>query len=133
MSIYGTPEEYSRFLRKDWIDKDNNVIKAKAFLPPNRIIESVLEVSCFETQYLTIDEIQNLATINNITLNSKPPVGHCTIEEKDFPFKHLSLDRNYIPERHINIVGWNRYPNKEDRIELATILAVKSSCKILKY
>ena len=125
MSKYGSPEVYSRFLRKDWLRASNTIVHTKAFEPRLNNETGRLEVSCFETQLLNTSEVENIARDNNILLNNKLPVGFCSILENDFPFDIILLDKNYIPDRHIDIVGWEN--NKLDQKEISTILADKAS------
>lgn len=125
MSKYGKPEIYSRFLRNNWIKENNTRIHYSAFEPRKNIDSNRLEVSCFETQGISSNDVKYLALKNDITLNGKLPVGFCCIEENDFPFNFLQINKNYIPERHIDLIGW-----KEDKLsqkEVATILAETAS------
>jgi hypothetical protein len=133
MSKYGKPEIYSRFLRHDWVKEQNTRIHHKAFMPSPNDNKNREEVSCFETQNLDNDAIRQISRENQILPNNKPPVGHCSIIEQYFLWDKLSLDRNYIPERHIDIIGWEVYPSKEDIKELASQLAEISSDIIIIY
>jgi len=127
MSKYGEPEIYSRFLRKDWIKENNTKVHFKAFLPTENKTTHRFEVSCFETQLLDIEQIKQIFRINNILPNNKPPIAHCSIPEKDFLSEKLSIDRNYEPERHVDLIGWEKYQSKEDRNEISSLLAEISS------
>ena len=133
MSKYGNPEIYSRFLRNKWMKVNNTRIHPNAFQPRNHPQTEILEVSCYETQGLDVADIQKIHNDNNILLNRKPPMGHCSIPESKFPSNELSLDKNYSPDRHINFVGWEKYSSKEDRKELATQLAEEASKDIAIY
>lgn len=125
MSKYGTPEIYSRFLRKDWLRASNTFVHTNAFEPRLNKINERLEVSCFETQCLNSDDVKNIAISNNISLNNKLPIGFCSILDYDFPFEIISFDKNYSPERHIDIIGWEN--SKIDQKVISTILADKAS------
>jgi hypothetical protein len=133
MSKYGSPEQYSRFLRKDWLKKDNTRVHWKAYYPDQNNINSRLEVSCYETQNMNLKEIIDIAEKNNIRPNSKFPLGHSTIIEKDFPINEVDIEKNYIPERHIDIIGWDRFPNYEDKKLIASLLAEKATNDIIIY
>ncbi len=135
MSKYGEPEIYSRFLRNRWIKtkQARTVIHTNAFMPRKNSLTEREEVSCFETQNLDNNSIKKISHENQILLNNKPPIGHCSILEQYFLWDKLSLDRNYIPERHIDIIGWESYPSKEDIKELASQLAEISSDNIIVY
>jgi|GEM_PF-4042133 len=125
MSKYGSPEKYSRLLRSDWLKENNTRIHYNAFEPRKNKDDNRLEVSCFETQGISSNEVKDLALKNEITLNGKLPVGFCSIEENDFPFDLINIDKNYNPERHIDLVGWT--DNKLNQKEVATLLAEKAS------
>lgn len=123
MSKYGNPEIYSRFLRADWLKESNSRVHSNAFNCSKNKNTERLEVSCFETQGLNTLQIQEIASTNNITLNMKPPVGCCSIQQTDFPFDKLEIDANYIPDRHIDLIKWENYPSKEDYKEITSLLA----------
>jgi len=132
MSKYGEPEIYSRFLKKEWVKENNSRIHSNAFIPDPKSTTR-LEISCFETQMLSNREILQIAINNNITPNQRLPFGHCSIAWSNFLFDKLQIDRNYIPERHIDIVGWEKYNGKEEIKCLAMQLAEISSKKIHIY
>jgi hypothetical protein len=133
MSIYGNPEIYARFLRNDWLRANNTRVHHKAYQPVRNIENDRSEVSCYETQGFSIEQICQIFRNYNITLNNKQPAGHCSILESDFPHNLLEIDRNYVPDRHIDIIGWEKYNSKEDIIELKTILAESASKNITIY
>jgi hypothetical protein len=130
-SNYGTPFELGRFLRNDWLKESNSRIHLNAFLPPENILGS-MEISCFEVQNLSTDEVFTLADDNEppILLNQKPPVGFGVLSEQDFARTALRLDFDDKPPRHVNIIGWENFPNKEDCKLQATTLAEYASCAI---
>lgn len=121
MSKYGTPEIYTRFLRKDWLKSKFPFIHYTAFMPDFRY--SPLETSCYETQGLSIKEIEKMCEELNIKPNNKKPVGQCSIYESEFPFSNIDIDKNYNPERHINLVGWEKHIDKSAKILIASELA----------
>lgn len=139
MSKYGEPEEYSRFLRADWLSKSNTEVKLKAFLPRENLHTQRLEISCFETQNLDINSIKNIFVDNNILLNNKPPFAHSTIKENNFieishNYSIIKLDKNYIPDRHIDIIGWEEHKDDELKLKsIATDIAESSSKCIVVY
>ncbi|MBM2813802.1 MAG: hypothetical protein HW421_564 [Ignavibacteria bacterium] len=133
MSKYGTPEIYSRFLRENNLKDSNSRVHWKAFFPDTNEINQRLEVSCYETQCIDISEVKEIASKNNVRPNKKFPHGHCSINESDFPADEIDIEKNYIPERHIDIIGWEGKPNFEDKKFVATILAEISSENIIIY
>lgn len=133
MSKYGKPEIYSRFLRKDWVKYRNSRIHTRAYIPTENSKKSTLELSCYETQGLDVEGIQEIHRSNIIMLNRKSPMGHCSIQADNFPSDKLSLDKNYTPERHINIVGWEKHQSKEDRNLIAAQLAEEATKDITIY
>ncbi len=132
MNIYGSPYQLARFLRKDGLREQGTRVHAAAFMPPEKLLSSRLEVSCFEVQGLNQDEVFDIATVNNITLNRKPPIGYAVIHEHRFPTKLLSIDQNNQPPRHVDIIGWEKL-SKEDRIEAAARLAEIASENIVTH
>lgn len=113
MSNYGSPFELARFLRKDWLKTQNKQISSKAFMPRITLIESRMEISCFEIQGLNRNDVFDIATINDIKLNHKPPVGYAVIPEHLFLSDNLELDHNDKPTRHVDIIGWEKYRDNE--------------------
>jgi hypothetical protein len=133
MSKYGAPEIYTRFLREENIKENNSRIHWKAFKPDPNNESGRLEVSCYESQGLNKAQIKKIAEINNITPNNKFPHGHCSIREIDFPLKDINIEKNYIPERHIDIIGWEKYSSKEESKAISALLAEISSELIVIY
>jgi len=131
MCNYGFPYKIGRFLRKEWVK--SGVVRPIAFLPrdPDKYPDQSIEVSCFEIQGLTEEQVFVIADENTppILLNNKPPTGYCAFHQTDFPHGVLELDFNDSPSRHANIIGWPR--NKEDWAELAQHLAEKASNEII--
>jgi len=128
-SNYGSPFELGRFLRSDELKDNSTRIHQKAFMPPERIGSTSLEVSCFEVQNLNHAQILALADENTppILLNKKPPVGYGVIFEEEFSKSPLLLDFDDVPRRHVNIKGWEQFPSKEDKQLQASILAEAAS------
>ncbi|MFY7999463.1 MAG: hypothetical protein ACOVSW_12775 [Candidatus Kapaibacteriota bacterium] len=129
---YGSPYELGHFLKNGSLRENNSRVHWKTFFPPEEIGDTSLEVSCFEVQTLRSSEVFDIADNPNkpILMNNKPPVGYCVVTEEDFITTSLLLDFNDIPPRHVNIKGWEQFPNKEDRIMKATQLAECASQKI---
>ncbi len=125
---YDSPYEIGRFLRKEWLKENNSRIHANAFMPPEKI-GSRLEVSCFEVQMLDHAQILDLADKNDppILPNNRPPVGYGVIPEAEFSKTACNLDFDNTPPRHVNIKGWENFPNKEDKQLQASILAEAAS------
>ncbi len=130
MSKYGSPEEYARFLRKRFLKSDNTRVATNAFIPSPNKNTGRLEVSCFEVQGLNKSLIKNIATTNSISPNNKPPAAYSVIFEEDFPNEIIKLEKNYVPDRHIDLIGWERYDSKELQKQVAMQLAEISSKNI---
>jgi hypothetical protein len=131
-SNYGSIYELGRFLRKDWLRENNTRIHAEAFMPPEKIGSPSLEVSCFEVQNLNHTQILALADENipPIVLNEKPPVGYGILLEEEFLKTALVLDFDDKLPRHVNIKGWEQFPEKQDKKLQAAILAEAASKRI---
>ena len=131
MSKYGLPEEYTRFLRNEWLKDANTRIHHKAFLPIINHTKERLEVSCFETQKLSKEEIINITLENKI--NDGKSAGHATIHEEKFPFSKIKIDKDYTPERHVTLIDWKRYVEKQEIKNIAQELADISAREITLY
>ena len=119
---YSSKDRLSRFIRhKGYVAKTKNRVKPAAFMPdPHRTL------SMFHTQNLKKSQIWPLADANihhDIQMRADIPV--LVINEID-----LSIDWNYKPKYHVDIIGWTE--KKDDRLAKALELANHSELKFRK-
>lgn len=120
-------DKLTRFIRsKNNFSKKKNRVKPAAFMP---IFND--DSNRFETSSFFIDDLEETSIwdLGNKYIQDIQIKARGDFKDKDVEKSDLNIDFNNNPERHADIIGWDK-DNKPKRKEQALKLADKSDLKI---
>ena len=121
----GQEESLARYLtQRDHFSRPDNVVRARAFMPPPNFRLSVFRIAGLSTE--AVWDMGQREVINNMP-QPRTLYGMADIKVLSVQKNNLIVDPNNTPVRHANIVGWPEEPeNKARRQSIAQELAAEA-------
>jgi len=114
-----------------FLTSKRHFIVDKLRVQPQAFMPKQLKCSVYQINNLSLSDILKLAVNNEVTTQSgKPPYGWAAISVYEIEkIKKLKVDKDNVPERHANIIGW---PEEKSEQKLLALELVESSKLILQ-